>query len=219
MRVLDLGCGRGASSIFLHREFGVQVHSVDLWFNPTERLQRIRDAGAEGGVIPLHADARDLPFAHGFFDAIVSIDSFVYYGTDDLFLASIARYVKPGGQLAIAGAGLMRECDEVPEHLRGWWEPSMWCLHSPAWWARHWGRTGLVEVECADAMPEGWKTWVDWQRAASPENAAEISALQADQGRTLGYVRAVARRRPDAKLEDPISTIPVEYRPTPFLRS
>ena len=25
MRVLDLGCGRGASSIFLHRELGVQV--------------------------------------------------------------------------------------------------------------------------------------------------------------------------------------------------
>ena len=25
MRVLDLGCGRAASSIFLHREFGVQV--------------------------------------------------------------------------------------------------------------------------------------------------------------------------------------------------
>ena len=24
MRVLDLGCGRAASSIFLHREFGVQ---------------------------------------------------------------------------------------------------------------------------------------------------------------------------------------------------
>jgi ubiquinone/menaquinone biosynthesis C-methylase UbiE len=25
MRVLDLGCGRATSSIFLHREFGVQV--------------------------------------------------------------------------------------------------------------------------------------------------------------------------------------------------
>lgn len=25
MRVLDLGCGRALSSIFLHREFGVQV--------------------------------------------------------------------------------------------------------------------------------------------------------------------------------------------------
>src|SRR5215471_1826727 len=50
MRVLDLGCGRAASSIFLHREFGVQVWAVDLWFNVSENLQRIRDAGADYGV-------------------------------------------------------------------------------------------------------------------------------------------------------------------------
>ena len=30
MRVLDLGCGRALSSIFLHREFGVQVWATDL---------------------------------------------------------------------------------------------------------------------------------------------------------------------------------------------
>ena len=36
MRVLDLGCGRAASSIFLHREFGVQVWATDLWFNHRE---------------------------------------------------------------------------------------------------------------------------------------------------------------------------------------
>jgi len=30
MRVLDLGCGRASSSIFLHREFGVQVWASDL---------------------------------------------------------------------------------------------------------------------------------------------------------------------------------------------
>ena len=33
MRVLDLGCGRGVSSIFLCREFGVQVWATDLWFS------------------------------------------------------------------------------------------------------------------------------------------------------------------------------------------
>src|SRR5262245_46193825 len=54
MRVLDLGCGRALSSIFLHREFGVQVWATDLWFSPTENLQRIRDAGAENGVFPIH---------------------------------------------------------------------------------------------------------------------------------------------------------------------
>src|SRR6186997_2708771 len=75
MRVLDLGCGRGASSIFLRREFGVQVWATDLWFGASERYQRIRDAGVEDGVFPIHAHARSLPFAPEFFDAIVSIDS------------------------------------------------------------------------------------------------------------------------------------------------
>src|ERR1035441_10405619 len=62
--------------------------------------------GAENGVFPIHADARSLPFASEFFDAIVSIDSFCYYGTDDLYLNYLARFVKPGGQIGIAGAGL-----------------------------------------------------------------------------------------------------------------
>src|SRR5437016_13725291 len=89
MRVLDLGCGLASSSIFLHREFGVQVWATDLWFSAGENFQRIRDAGVEDGVFPLHADARSLPFASELFDAIVSVDSFYYYGTDDLYLSYI----------------------------------------------------------------------------------------------------------------------------------
>src|SRR5712672_173627 len=81
MRVLDLGCGRAASSIFLHREFGVQVWASDLWFQASENAQRIRDARVGDNVFPVHADARALPFAPDFFDAIVCIDSFVYFGT------------------------------------------------------------------------------------------------------------------------------------------
>src|SRR5258706_12531422 len=101
MRVLDLGCGRASSSIFLHREFGVQVWATDLWFSVSENIQRIRDAGVENGVFPIHADARALPFAAGFFDAIVSIASFPDYGTDDVYLNYLARFVKPGGPIAI----------------------------------------------------------------------------------------------------------------------
>src|SRR5215213_7998500 len=86
MRVLDLGCGRASTSIFLRREFGVQVWATDLWFSANENMQRIRDAGVEDGVFPLHADARSLPFAPNFFDAVVSVDSFPYFGTDDLYL-------------------------------------------------------------------------------------------------------------------------------------
>src|SRR5258706_16388307 len=55
-RVLDLGCGRALSSIFLAREFGVQVWAADLWTSPTENLERIRAAGLEGEVFPLRME-------------------------------------------------------------------------------------------------------------------------------------------------------------------
>ena len=219
MRLLDLGCGRAASSVYFHREFGVQVFATDLWFSASENHQRIRDAGHELGVIPIHADARSLPFATDFFDAIVSIDSFMYYGTDDLYLNTIARFLKPGGAIGIALAGLTQEMDgPVPDHLRAWWEPSMCSLHSAEWWRRHWERTGLVDVEVADSMPDGWRLWVEWLREIAPENQAEISAVETDGGRNLGYVRVVARRRPEARLEDPVPAIPVQYTRAPLLR-
>lgn len=219
MRVLDLGCGRAASSIFLCREFGVQVWATDLWFSASENLRRIRDAGVEGGVFPIHADARSLPFAAEFFDAVVSIDSFPYYGTDDLYLSDLARFVKPGGPVGIAGAGLMREIDgPVPDHLLAWWDPSLWCLHSPEWWRRHWERTGFLTVERADTLPDGWQLWLDWQRVVAPDNSTELQAVEADRGRYLGYVRVVGRRRAEAKLDEPIVSVATQYAKTPLLR-
>lgn len=219
MRVLDLGCGRAASSIFLCREFGVQVWPTDLWFSASENLQRVVDAGVEHGVFPVHADSRSLPFAAEFFDAVVSIDSFPYFGTDDLYLSYLARFVKPGGQLAIAGAGLTQEIEGgVPEHLRAWWDPTLWALHSPEWWRRHWEKTGIVDVERADALPDGWRLWLDWQRAICPDNGTELAAVEADRGRYLAYVRVVGRRRADVKLDEPIVSVPTQYAKTPLLR-
>lgn len=193
MRVLDLGCGGAASSIFLRKEFGVDVWAVDLSADVTANAQRIQDAGMADGIFPLRCDARALPFASNYFDAVVAIDNYFYYGTDDLYLAYLARFVKPGGLIGIAGAGLMREIDgAVPEHLREWWENELWCLHSAAWWRRHWEKAGIVDVLVADAMPDGWKRWLDWHHAIAPDNAVEIRAIEADQGAYMGYVRAVA---------------------------
>jgi cyclopropane fatty-acyl-phospholipid synthase-like methyltransferase len=220
MRVLDLGCGRAASSIFLCCEFGVQVWATDLWFSASENLQRIRDAGVGDGVFPVHADARSLPFAAEFFDAIMSIDSFSYYGTDDLYLNYLARFVKPGGVMGIAGAGLMREIEgSIPGHLQEWWTPDLWCLHSAEWWRRHWEQTGIMEIELADTMPDGWQMWLDWHHAIAPDNEVEIKALEADGGRYLGYVRLVGRRRAEAQLEEPIVSLPAQYTKRPLLRS
>jgi len=220
MKVLDLGCGRASSSIFLRREFGVQVWATDLWFSAAENLQRIRDAGFEDGVFPLTADARSLPFAPDFFDAIVCVDSICYFGSDDLYLNYLARFVKPGGPVGIAGAGLIREIEgSPPDHLCNWWTHDLWCLHSAGWWRRHWERTGIMDIDVADTMPNGWQVWLDWQRAVAPDNTVEIKALEADRGTYLGYVRLVGHRNGEAKLTDPIDSFPAQYTKKPLLMS
>lgn len=219
MRVLDLGCGKAISSVFLHREYGVQVWAADLWFHPGENWQRIRDAGVADQVFPMRLDARSLPFAPEFFDAILSIDAFMYFGTDDYYLPSLARFLKPGGALGIALSGWMRETHgSVPEHLQSWWsQDQLWSLHTVDWWKHHWAKTGLMDIECADQLSDGWRYWLDSLRVIAPDNHVEISALEADEGRNLGYVRLVARRRTDATIHDPIETIPVQYEPNPPL--
>lgn len=225
MRVLDLGCGRACSSIFLRREYGVQVWATDLWFSATENLERIRDAGCEDAVFPLHADARSLPFAAGFFDAIVAIDSYLYFGTDDLYLNYLAQFVKPGGPIGIVGSGLVREIEgDVPAHLHAWWSQGMWAFHTPTWWRRHWERTGIVKVALADTMTDGWRRWLDWLRTIAPDNTAEIEALESDAGRRLGYLRVVGHRQAEAQLDehcwpDTLRTlVPPQYTKKTLLR-
>jgi SAM-dependent methyltransferase len=218
-RVLDLGCGRAAQSIFLAREFGVQVWATDLWFSAEENQRRIRDAGVGDLVTAVHADARSLPFPLGFFDAILCIDSFPYFATDDHYLSYLARFAKPDGVLALAGACLLEEVPgDVPVHLAAWWDPTVWALHSPAWWRRHWEKTGFVAVERAEAMPDGWRRWLDWQHVICPENVVELRAVEADAGRYFGYVRMVARRRPEATVDGPVVSVPTEYTAVPLLR-
>ena len=69
--VLDLGCGKAVSSIFLAKHFGVKVVSVDLWISATELNQKVAERGLRHRIMPLRLDVtRGLPFAEDYFDAI-----------------------------------------------------------------------------------------------------------------------------------------------------
>jgi SAM-dependent methyltransferase len=197
MRVLDLGCGKAVSSIFLAKEFAVEAWATDLWISASDNWRRIGEAGLERQVYPIHAEAHALPFAHGFFDAAVSMDAYHYFGTDDLYLASFAPFLKPGARLGIVVPGLVREFEEVPGHLAPYWEPAYWSFHAAAWWRRHFERSGVVEVECADLVPGGADQWLRWLETCAahgyPYDERELAMLRADDGRALGFVRVVAR--------------------------
>lgn len=203
MRVLDLGCGRALSSLFLAKEFGVTVYAADHWIKASENLSRIEQAGCAASVFPISAEAHALPFAEGSFDAIVSLDAYHYFGTDDLYLGYICAFLKPGGRMGIVVPGTLQELPEgPPPHLRPYWVWDFCSFHSPGWWRRHWQKTGLVDVETADTLVEGWKLWLEWNEVCDqfgqPDWAhlarREAEMLRVDDGRTFGFTRVIARR-------------------------
>ncbi|HEX2035317.1 MAG TPA: methyltransferase domain-containing protein [Chloroflexota bacterium] len=210
MRVLDMGCGRALSSIFLAREFGVQVWATDLWIRASDNWQRVCEAGLQDRICPVHAEAHSLPFAAGFFDAAVSLDAYHYFGTDDLYLGYYARFVRPEGQIGIVVPGLKTELGgAVPPHLAPYWHWDFCSFHSPDWWRTHWAKSGLVDVTVADWLPEGWKLWQMWnevcdEQAGRETPGEEAEMLRVDAGRTLGFTRVVARRRASPSYDSPL---------------
>jgi cyclopropane fatty-acyl-phospholipid synthase-like methyltransferase len=203
LRVLDLGCGKALTSIFLAKEFGVRVWASDLWNDPHDNLKRIRAAGVEDLVCPVRAEAHDLPFAHGFFDLIVSVDAYHYFGTDDLYLGYITKFLSDGGQIGIVSPALREEGDgSAPEHLRPFWEWEFCAFHSADWWRRHWSKSGRVTVETAEFSKDGWRDWLRWFELVEPtleegwmktNYQKEVQMLRADAGKCLGFVRLVGR--------------------------
>ncbi|MCM1989084.1 SAM-dependent methyltransferase [Oceanirhabdus seepicola] len=199
MRVLDLGCGKGLSSIFLAKEFGVQVWATDLWIGATENFKRINEQGIEDLVYPIHADAHDLPFANGFFDAIVSLDAYHYFGTNEMYLESLIRYLKPNGQIGIVVPSVNKEFNsKVPERLKPYWEPYLFTHHSPNWWKELWGRSETVTVQVADTMPNGYENWLKWdetlKEAGILKRSGDVEMLEADGG-NFTWARIVANKK------------------------
>lgn len=198
MRILDLGCGTAKSSIFLAKEFGVEVWATDLWVDQTDNYADICEFNLQDKVFPITADARKLPFALEFFDAIVSFDAIQYFGTDALFLPYIIQFLKPNGLIGFASPGMTNEFSQkIPEHLKPMWTSDYWCLRSEDWWRNHWERTGLVEIESSATMEEGWKLWAKWAELGKSTDWY-LQAINEDAGKHLGYIKMLARKKNDA---------------------
>jgi SAM-dependent methyltransferase len=202
MRVLDLGCGKGATSVFLAQEFGVTVTAVDAMVDPAEITANAARFGVDGSVTAIKADAHALPFAREHFDAIVCIDAYEYFGTADNYLAHITWFLKAGGQLGIATPAMRREVRDlghIPAHIKACvgWEALAW--HTAEWWRFQWDITELVTVTAARLQDTGWRDWLQWTEACVEHGNAEVAEpsgamLEADQGEYLTFALVAARK-------------------------
>jgi ubiquinone/menaquinone biosynthesis C-methylase UbiE len=95
-RVLEIGCGTGAS--FAHYPADAQVVATEPDAEMLKRAEKhLREKGLTN-IEPRRAAAQDLPFEDGSFDTVVSCLVFCHVGEDaPLALAGIRRVLRPGG--------------------------------------------------------------------------------------------------------------------------
>jgi len=164
--VLDIGCGRGDSSVFLARRFGVTVVCFDLWISSTFLSRKAVKAGCRNMVLPLDLDAsNELPFPDDYFDMLFCMQSLHTFGASPNVLRQLIRHLKPGGRFAVGGTcfneePLEGELPRIYERTDDW-AAEYSNYHSPPWWKAAFEATRLAEVTECFELTEGLIMWED----------------------------------------------------------
>ena len=197
--VCDLGSGQGLTSVFLVKEYGFRVYAADLWSDPEENRRFFASMGlTEEQIIPVKADAERLPFEQEFFDAVVSTDSYNYFGRDPDYLDSkLLPFVKPGGYLYITVPRMKHDChdDLPPELLLSWTPEQLDYLHDVSYWKSIVEQCGGAEVLEVSEMESNAEVWADWLKQENEYAVGDRKAMEAGGGKYLNFIKIVLRKR------------------------
>ena len=196
--VLDLGSGAGLTSALMAREYGYIVYAADLWSNPSDNMRFFESLGLDNRkVIPLKADATALPFANEFFDAVVSIDSYNYFGRDPEYLGScLLPFAKRGGVLLFSIPGMVRDChDNLPPCLLESWTPEQLdYMHDIRWWRANLESTDGMEIIEMHEMACTREAWADWIECDNEYARGDRAAVGAGALEYLSTIAVTLRR-------------------------
>ena len=196
MRILDLGCGCGLSTLLLTQKYGANVFAADLWISPTENYERFKAIGINDKAIPISVDAtKGLPFANGYFDLLFTVDAYHYFGDTVEMLPSLIPFVKKGGYIAVAIPGLKYEFGKnVPDDMQPFWNSEMErTLHSLDWWKDLWKRAEGIEMVDSREMACCRQAWQEWQTGYHPIVAEDIKMMEAEGGKYFNLVQLIAK--------------------------
>lgn len=195
MRILDLGCGKGISSILLAEKYAVTVFAADLWIAPTENAQRFTRLGLDSKIVPLRVDANAaLPFADDYFDMIISVDAWQYFGRNEAMLAKLLPLVKPGGLIAVAVPGFIGDDSEghLPEVVKPFWTPD-WFFYSCAWWRSLWEKEPGIEIIQLREMDSCQQAWDDFMPCALAQEMM-VPIMAAGAGAYFNIIQLTGRK-------------------------
>lgn len=197
--VLDLGSGTGLTSVFLAKEYGFTVYAADLWSDPEENRTFFAEMDVPAGrITPVKADATKLPFSPETFDAVVSVDSYNYFGRDEHYLDEcLLPCVKPGGLIYLAIPGMVHDCHDnlPPELLLSWTPDQLEYMRDATYWknlltaSKGAELLSIAEMECTD------EAWADWLTCDNEYARGDRASMEAGAGKLLNTLAIVLQKK------------------------
>lgn len=197
-KVCDLGSGQGVTSVFLAKEYGFKVTASDLWSDPEENREFFKSLGLSEAITPVKADATSLPFEKETFDAVVSTDSYNYFGRDTKYLGEkLLPFVKHGGYLYICVPGMVRDLHEkLPKELLLSWTPEQLdYLHDVNYWRGIIEKTDGIDILAIKQMESNDEVWNDWLRQDNEYAVGDRKSMEAGAGKYLNFVEIILKKK------------------------
>ena len=197
--VCDLGSGQGLTSVFLAKEYGFKVYASDLWSDPDENQKFFTEMGlTKDEIIAVKADAENLDFDKNFFDAVISTDSYNYFGRDEKYLdEKLLPYVKSGGYIYISIPGMKKDChDNLPKELLLSWTPDqLEYMHDVEYWKNIVSKcTGADVIEVSE-MESNDEVWADWLKQDNEYAVGDRKSMEAGGGKYLNFIKIALQKR------------------------
>ena len=198
-KVCDLGSGQGLTSVILAKEYGFKVYACDLWSDPKDNEKFFESMNlSKEQIISVKADACALPFEKEFFDAVVSTDSYNYFGRDEKYLdEKLLPFVKSGGLIYIAIPGMKKDLHSnlPPVLLLSWNEEQLDYLHDVNYWRTLVEKAEGCEVLEVSEMESNGEVWADWLKQDNEYARGDRKTMEAGGGEHLNFIKIVLRKK------------------------
>jgi SAM-dependent methyltransferase len=163
-RVLDAGCGWGASTAYLrHRLRHTSVLGINI---SGAQLKRSRTVAPDCRFALV--DAAQLAFRDGCFDGVVSVEAAFHFRSRAAFLREVYRVLRRGGTLALSDI-LFADASIIGD----WMVPRENAITSPGDYCARLTATGFERVSLKDSTTECWGAFCTAQIQASRRRFAQ----------------------------------------------